>query len=115
MRPGDKQESSGGYNLTHGAMVRAGRELKKMTLRQLAAKVGLLAPFLSDVEHNRRRLTGEKLTKVADALGIDRVALQRAAMFEDVRARYPELAELLESSRCCKHCRGDLVFGPVRR
>lgn len=113
--PTDTLERKRIDNLTHGEMVRVGREMKKMTLRQLAAAVGLSAPFLSDVEHNRRRLTGETLTKVADALGMSRVGLQRAAMFEAVKAKYPELAELLERGRRCKHCRGDLVFGPVRR
>jgi transcriptional regulator with XRE-family HTH domain len=88
-------------NRTHGVVVREAREAQGKTLRQLAKATGLSAPFLSDVEHGRRRLTGDTLAKVAKALKIPVGALQRVAMFDDVEARYPELAEILKQKRDC--------------
>lgn len=105
----DRSTAQRAGDKTHGTMVREAREAKRLTLRQLAAATGLSAPFLSDVEHGRRRLTGDTLAKVALALGIPVAKLQRAAMFEDVKARYPELAELLEND-VCKCCRGKVVL-----
>ena len=56
------------------AMIRIGTELREfrefrgMTLRQLADDVGLSAPFLSDVEHGRRRMS--HVEEIAKALGV---------------------------------------------
>jgi transcriptional regulator with XRE-family HTH domain len=55
-------------------MLRVGEEIYrlrqgKLTLRALAAKVGLSAPFLSDVEHGRRSVR-RHLGKLAKALGV---------------------------------------------
>ena len=45
------------------------REEKDVTLREMARLIGISAPFLSDVEKNRRApLTTERLEKVADVL-----------------------------------------------
>ena len=44
------------------------RELAGLTLRGLAAKVGVSAAFLCDVEHGRRRLS--HLDAVSKALGV---------------------------------------------
>ena len=38
-----------------GEAIRQLRELRGLTLRELATSVGVSAPFLSDLEHNRRR------------------------------------------------------------
>ena len=47
------------------------REKHDVTLRELARKIGVSAPFLSDVEKDRKApLTAEKLEKVAIALGL---------------------------------------------
>lgn len=51
-----------------GDEVRRLREAKGITLRALADKVGLSAPFLSDVEHGRRRLS--HVDDVAKTLGV---------------------------------------------
>jgi transcriptional regulator with XRE-family HTH domain len=53
---------------TLGEAVRRLREFKGMTLRRLAEKVAVSAPFLSDLEHDRRNT--DKLDKIAEALGV---------------------------------------------
>lgn len=68
-----------------GDEVRRLRERKGMTLRQLAAMVGLSAPFLSDVEHGRRRLS--HLDAMAKALGV------KVIHFLDIAGK-------------CPHCKG---------
>jgi transcriptional regulator with XRE-family HTH domain len=57
-----------------GEAVRLLREEKKMTLRALAEKTGLTAPFLSDLEHNRR--STNKLAELAAALEVPFEELQ---------------------------------------
>lgn len=41
-------------SLAFGTKIRELREAHRMTLRALAEKLGLSAPFLSDIEHGRR-------------------------------------------------------------
>jgi transcriptional regulator with XRE-family HTH domain len=59
---------------TLGDAVRFLRERKGISLRQLAAQVGVSAPFLSDLERNRR--STEKLQELATVLEIDVGVLQ---------------------------------------
>ena len=57
--------------LSFGEYLTQLREAKDVTLRELARKIGVSAPFLSDVEKNRRApLTAERLEKVAAVLGL---------------------------------------------
>ena len=49
------------------------REEKDVTLRELARKIGVSAPFLSDVEKDRKPpLTAERLQKVVDTLHLSK-------------------------------------------
>lgn len=52
-----------------GQAVRHLRTIRGMSLRALAAEVGVTAPFLSDVEHGRRFT--DKLDKLAEVLGVN--------------------------------------------
>ena len=54
--------------ITLGQRIRELREGKGMSLRELATKADVSAPFLSDLEHGRRGT--EKLDKIAKALGV---------------------------------------------
>lgn len=48
------------------------REERDLTLREMARKMGVSAPFLSDVEKNRSApLTKERLDKVSEILNLD--------------------------------------------
>lgn len=53
--------------LDMGDALRRRREEKRVTLRALADAIGVSAPFLSDVEHGRRRLSEEQAAK-ADSM-----------------------------------------------
>lgn len=60
-------------------------------LRQadVAARAGISASYLNLIEHNRRKVTPEVMERLADALQIDRTALDEgkdAALVEDLRA-----------------------------
>ncbi|HLK15193.1 MAG TPA: helix-turn-helix transcriptional regulator [Fimbriimonadaceae bacterium] len=59
---------------TLGDAVRFLRERQGISLRQLATKVGVSAPFLSDLERNRR--STEKLDQLATALDVSVEVLQ---------------------------------------
>lgn len=55
-----------------GEFLFAKREEKDITLREMARLMGVSAPFLSDVEKNRRTaLTAERLETVASILNLD--------------------------------------------
>lgn len=54
------------------------RELKK-TQVALAAEIGISASYLNLIEHDRRRVGGQVLLRLADALNIDRQTLSGAA------------------------------------
>jgi len=57
-----------------GEAIRLLREARGLTLRGLAEKVGVSAPFLSDLEHGRRQT--ERYDEFAKALGVDVAALR---------------------------------------
>jgi transcriptional regulator with XRE-family HTH domain len=61
--------------LTLGEAVRFVREARGLTLRELARRIGVSAPFLSDIEHNRR--STEKLGDIARALDVPAEELTR--------------------------------------
>lgn len=61
---------------TLGEAIRYVRHVRRMTLRQLGLAVGVSAPFLSDLEHNRR--TTDRLPELAAAL---RVPVERLQHF----------------------------------
>lgn len=58
-----------------GEAIRYLREKKSMTLRALAEEVGVSAPFLSDIERNRR--STDKLAEFANALDVAEDELRR--------------------------------------
>lgn len=58
--------------MTFGAYLKHKREEKQISLRELARRLGVSAPFLSDVENNRRTpLTEERLATLADVLNLN--------------------------------------------
>ena len=70
-------------NITFGEYLTAKREEKDITLRELARKLEVSAPFLSDVEKNRRApLTQERLEKLAEVLSLS--VEEKAEMYDIV-------------------------------
>lgn len=63
----DRERQLGG-TIKLGQRIRQLREAQGLSLRALAEKVGVSAPFLSDLEHGRRGT--EKIPAIAKALGI---------------------------------------------
>jgi len=61
--------------MTLGQAIRTFREKRGLSLRALARAVGLSAPFLSDLEHDRRNT--DKLPAIARALGVRARELER--------------------------------------
>lgn len=61
------------HTVTFGEYLKHIREEKHITLRELARRLELSAPFLSDVENNRRApLTEERLATLADVLNLSK-------------------------------------------
>ena len=59
--------------ITFGKYLSVLREKKDVTLRELARQIGVSAPFLSDVEKDRKPpLTADRLEKVAAALHLSK-------------------------------------------
>jgi len=69
----EKVNMKGGYS-SLGDAIRRLREERRLSLRALAEQVGISAPFLSDIEHDRRRT--DKLSEIAAALGVDALVLR---------------------------------------
>ena len=87
---------------TLGDAVRWLRELRGLTLRALAKKVEVTAPFLSDLEHNRR--STDKLEAIAKVLDCDFDELRKfdGRLTSEMKgwiADNPEMVALLQDIR----------------
>ena len=66
-----------------GEYLKQKREEKQISLRELARRLEVSAPFLSDVENNRRApLTEERLSTLADVLNLSET--EKAEMYDIV-------------------------------
>lgn len=86
------------WEMTLGTRIRQLREKRGITLRGLAAIVGLSPPFMSDLEHDRRNT--EKLPQIAKALGVPLRDLEkRVGRLDRATLRWlekhPEIAQTL--------------------
>jgi transcriptional regulator with XRE-family HTH domain len=72
--PRDSAQQFGG-TIKLGQRIRELREEKGLSLRALAEKVGVSAPFLSDLEHGRRGT--ERISEIAKALGVGSRELEK--------------------------------------
>lgn len=81
VRPSKPQETrivkaTDAVDETLGERIKRLRVQKRLSLRELAKQVKVSAPFLSDVERNRRSTT--RLQEIATALGVDVATLEDA-------------------------------------
>ncbi|WP_238367398.1 helix-turn-helix domain-containing protein [Mesobacterium pallidum] len=74
-----------------GTRIRERRTLRQMRQSQLAQAVGISASYLNLIEHNRRRIGGKLLLKIAEALGVEPSLLTEGA-------EATHLAELRETA-----------------
>lgn len=85
---------------TPGQAIRHLRELRGMTLRALAREVELSAPFVSDIEHDRR--STPKLDVFARALGVTKDQLEEYHLTSELKdwlGENPEMVKLLRQIR----------------
>jgi len=85
---------------TLGEAIRSLREAQGMTLRGLAEKVGVTPPFLSDLEHDRRKT--DRLEKFAEVLGASVEDLRRldtrvTSDLKDWLGANPDLLDVLRT------------------
>lgn len=95
-----------------GAAIRWARQAPQVSLRALAEKLDVSAPYISDVEHDRRTMKRALVEKVADVLDVDRIDLlsrarQSSRSLREFIEGHPnlrlEIAQLME--RCdCEWC-----------
>ena len=64
---------------TNGHKIRLAREIKGLTLMQLAEQVGMSAPYLSDIERGNRRGSRKTLERIAAALGLKMEEIREVA------------------------------------
>ena len=83
------------------------RHERDITLRALATRAEISAPYLSDIEHDRRRPTDAVLTKLAVGLHVVPAVLESQVLTRDTLRRLnkdPELVALIrvvmEDRRC---------------
>jgi hypothetical protein len=72
-----------------GTKLRDRRLAAGLRQAEVAARAGISPSYLNLIEHNRRKVTPEVMDRLADALQIDRTALDEgkdAALVEDLRA-----------------------------
>lgn len=67
----------GATSSTFGSNLRAARKERGLSLRALASKMEISAPYLSDIELGRRQPSIVVILKVVDALGLDREVADR--------------------------------------
>ena len=83
---------------TLGERVYRLRHLRPLTLRALATAAKISAPFLSDIEHDRRRPGDTVLHALAAALGVEPATLESRTLNRDTLGQInadPELVTLI--------------------
>ena len=90
--------------MTYGETIRAAREAKRMTLRALARTLGVSAPYVSDIEHDRgRHFSVENEAKVCELLDIHPAEIEASKGYTRELADWikdnPEVIRMLRESR----------------
>jgi transcriptional regulator with XRE-family HTH domain len=81
-------------NRTLGEVIRELREQTDMSLRELARRIEVSAPFLSDIELSRRYPSKQNLEKIAEVLKVSVETLKD----HDLRDALPDLKRLIENN-----------------
>lgn len=89
---------------TFGQAIRWARRARGLTLRQLAERLGVTAPFVCDIEHDRRQTS--RTAQIATALVVALEDLEsREGMNEDLGdwlSRNPKLVSVIRDIRACR-------------
>jgi XRE family transcriptional regulator, fatty acid utilization regulator len=85
-----------------GSRIREQRTQQGLKQADLAARAGISASYLNLIEHNRRRVAGDVLARLAQVLGLDAAALKEGAqsvLVEDLRSAAATGAVAVEVDR----------------
>lgn len=107
----------GSRMLPLGDAIRERRAAARMTLRAVAKALGVSAPFLSDVEHGRRRLSEDRVVALEKLFGCKPGELGRHVATRTVvywLERDPELLELVRRAHHDRRYR-TLVLGAAAK
>jgi transcriptional regulator with XRE-family HTH domain len=114
MKQGTQRNTKGRAHLdphaqeTLGERIYRLRHERDITLRALSRSAEISAPYLSDIEHDRRRPTDAVLTKLAVGLHVVPAVLESQVLTRDTLHRLnkdPELVALLRLVMADRHCR----------
>jgi transcriptional regulator with XRE-family HTH domain len=81
-----------------GAIIRRQREVAELSMRQLAASVGISNPYLSQIERGLRTPSDQVLTAIAESLQTSAEALYEAAGHHGPSAADDGLAAAIEAA-----------------
>ena len=90
-----------------GMRLRAERKQQKISLRELARRIGSDPNIVSRLETGKRKMSVEWLSTLSDALG-----LRAAELLEPVS---PEERVLVKAGACCNIWKQDCWYGPDQR
>lgn len=110
--------AKGSPMLPLGDAIRERRVAARMTLRAMAKALGVSAPFMSDVEHGRRRLSEDKVVALEKLFRCKRGELGRHVATREVvywLERDPELLELVRRARRESRYRALVLGGSTER
>jgi transcriptional regulator with XRE-family HTH domain len=106
--------------MTLGQRIRARRLELAITLRELARRVGVSAPYLTDLEAGRRHPSPEVLGRMAEALGLPASELEALdrRLSPEVRRwveTQPDVARLLRTMQSSPRRRREEMLRRLRR
>lgn len=84
------------FSMTLNVQIRSIRQARSMTLADLAAKVGISTPHLSEVERGKKNLNNHLLVRISEALGVEPTELIGGSsndQFSDLNQKIHELSE----------------------
>jgi len=106
--------------MTLGQRIRARRLELGITLRELARRVGVSAPYLTDLEAGHRHPSPDVLVRIAEALGLPAADLETldGRLSPEVRRwveTQPEVARLLRTMQTSPRKRREEMLRRLRR
>ena len=81
--------------VTLGEAIYHARQERGITLRALARTIGVSAPFMSDVEHGRRKPSEDRLAEIAKVLHVSAQELQDMTLTREAANALENDPELL--------------------
>src|SRR3712207_2861607 len=101
---------------TLGKRVRSARLAIGMSLRDFARTMGVSAAYLSDVEHDRRTLSPDRIAQAARVLGIQADTLRFCRGYQrDVEEWLRERPDLVQLLRVARATGAPVLLGEPRR